>query len=353
MLRVNSFLFLAAGVIGCGAGDSGAESEAEDEEQNPLEEEKKPKVIPVDDNTIDPLDCTAGNCVTFVGDSAVMPTQSMPFDCDVDENGSAQNGLGNLLALISAMGSKADLQGSVDESILQGSFILLLALQADSFSNDPEAGLQTWQGADADDDWTNNTTDTNGDGTADALAANADFATADDSPIDLAMGGGISGGQMDFGPGRVLITLALPESAGGVAAEIEMYAVHITGPVTDEPGIGYSEQPATLCGGIPGPLFDALLVSIANGLCADDPESDGCQFVLDTLDTDKSGALTVEEVAAHPLRQSLLGNDLDLFIGEYVGSDTPRGTDGDMDSLSFGLGFTAIPANFATSSATK
>lgn len=342
MQKLQWFGFFAVGLLGCGGASDSGESEAESESETGGNLE----VTPVEDNNIEALNCAA-NCTTLVANSAVVPTQSMPFECDVDENGSSENGLGNLLTLVQAMGSGASFQDSLDESIVNGDFVLLMAIQSDNLSNDPTAGLQTWLGADSDDDWSNNTQDTDGDGTADALLAGSEFAIAEDSPTDLAMGGEISGGAINFGPGRLLIQLALPEAAGGDSADIEMYAVKLAGPVTTESGVGYDTDPATLCGGIPGPLFEQLIADISNGLCAEDPEGDGCSFVMDTLDTDDNGSLTAGEVAKHPLRQSLLGNDLDLFIGEYKGAETPRGTDGQTDSLSFGLGFTAVPAVFA------
>lgn len=94
---------------------------------------------------------------------------------------------------------------------------------------------------------------------------------------------------------------------------------------------------------IPG-LADGM-----NGFIADDcpggvcsPGSDGEQLLL-LFDSDSDGTITADELRTNALIMSLLAPDIDLF--DSAGNYNPRG-DGIKDSLSFGVGFTAVGAVF-------
>ncbi len=60
-------------------------------------------------------------------------------------------------------------------------------------------------------------------------------------------------------------------------------------------------------------------------------------------DTDTDGTITADELRTNALIMSLLSPDVDLFGS--MGNDDPR-VDGVNDSLSFGVGFTAVGAVF-------
>src|SRR5262249_22718896 len=76
--------------------------------------------------------------------------------------------------------------------------------------------------------------------------------------------------------------------------------------------------------------------------------SDPVKQLLQSFDTDGDGHITTFEFLENTLVQSLLAPDVDLFDdpdGDGVGRYAPR-TDGIVDSLSFGMGFTCAKAVF-------
>ena len=76
------------------------------------------------------------------------------------------------------------------------------------------------------------------------------------------------------------------------------------------------------------------------GVC--EPGSDGAIF-LGLFDVDGDGALTLDEVRNNELVQTLVEPDLDLFDADGL---MAPGCDEVPESLSFAVGFTAVPAQF-------
>lgn len=117
--------------------------------------------------------------------------------------------------------------------------------------------------------------------------------------------------------------------------------------VARQNGKGFDLVEGVLNGGIAqkeiherlAPAVAAMIQKIIDA----DPKSTNAQSLLANFDKNKDGKVTTDEIENHPIVSRILEPDADLF--DDKGNLAPN-QDKTADSLSFGVGFTAVPVEF-------
>ena len=292
-------------------------------------------------DTVDP----AGTHNGYVLDSITVPAsnaQATSVALDIDGDARAENALGNLLATLA--GFDLDLQGPVDEQIAMGGVIILADVQATDLSAATGVGLQVFRGGNADPAPCATPEDTICGG---HLAGDASFDVTDD--YDALVVGSIVGGQFTGGPGDVTIELALSETN---AVPIHLVGARVEMGVTAGALTGGKLGGAIRSEDIDNDLIPAVADLIATILAECVPEGDACcaadsagEQILTLFDMNDDCEVTTEELLASDLVDGTIRNpDLDLFDGDST--DFNPNQDGVKDSISLGVGFTAVSGTF-------
>ncbi|RMH39808.1 MAG: hypothetical protein D6689_15610 [Deltaproteobacteria bacterium] len=307
----------------------------------------------------DPASCVdpTGTDHKYVADSITMPAntnqaQQLGMDLDGDPQGRPDNALGQILSTLSQQGD-VGLQDSIDENIATGDLILLFNLKATALTTASDAGGWIYLGANPQP--TPCTDPMNLATCGKHLDGNGMFDVAADSPRNAVLHGNIVAGKFTGGPGRVTLELSLgdgdPVVLNLIGARIEVNASDtaltsgkLAGAVTQEE-LDNNVLPA---------IVDVMATSIAED-CAGGTPPDCCmpdstgETLVDLFDDCSDGSTTcdcqvsLDELKNNDLISSLLSPDVDLL--DASGKFNPR-DDGVKDSLSLGVGFTAVGASF-------
>lgn len=297
--------------------------------------------------TVDP----AGTHNTYVIDSLTVPgsaNEATQLGLDIDGNGQPDNALGGLLAALAGQ-ADLDLNMTVNEQIVTGGIILLADLQATDLTNATGVGLQVFLG-NAD---TATPTPCADPEDVSTCGQHLDGSGQFDIQMDydaLVVGSNVNG-QFSGGPGEITIELALADVATvpvrlvGARATAGVSATALSsgklGGALHEDDIHSELIPAV------ADLIASLLVSSE---CDGTPDGGCCpaestgEQVLTFFDDNEDCEVTAEELEMNSLISSTIGNpDLDLF--DENGDYNPR-QDGVKESLSLGIGFSAVSGEF-------
>lgn len=281
----------------------------------------------------------------YVLDSITVPAsnaQATSVALDIDGDDRAENALGNLLATLA--GFDLDLQGPVDEQLAMGGVIILADVQATDLSAATGVGLQVFRGGNPDPAACADADDTVCGG---HLGGDASFDIADD--YDALVVGSIVGGQFTGGPGDVTIELALTETN---AVPIHLVGARVEMGVTADSLTSGKLGGAIRSEDIDNDLIPAVASLIDSIVSECVPEGDACcadgsagEQILTLFDADGDCEVTTEELLASDLVDGTIRNpDLDLFDGDS--NDYNPNQDGVKDSISLGVGFTAVSGTF-------
>ncbi len=310
-----------------------------------------------------PADAAAvGDDHRFVFDRVLIPTTSTEansYGLDLDGDAQVDNVLGQILSTLSAQTGGMNLQQSMDQQVDQGDVIYLADLQATSLINAANAGVWVFAGADP--------VPSPCAGPSDPvcrlhLDGTGSFTVASPDPGQSMVPGSVVDAHFSGGPGRLTVDVPLIVTSDLVAVELvgarievdvtadSLLAGRLAGGVTEE------ERDTVV---IPA-MREAITTTInqdctgtTTGMppCGCDSGSTG-QTLLDLFDEapDRPGTepdgdcvVTLEELATNALITSLLAPDVDLLDAD--GNFAP-GQDEINDCLSFGFGFSAVPASF-------
>jgi len=274
-----------------------------------------------------------GSRYTYVIDSANLPgtaTEASQFALDLDGDDSARpdNALGYALSAVFGF-TDTDGDAAAKAGLVNGRIVQLLEIQTTSFDDAGGVGATMWLARDLDDDPSDN------------FSGDERFGI-DDSVATQPLSGHIMNGRMSVSLGAVPIRVALPHVDDGAVLTLE--AARIEAYVSAEGITG------RLGGVIPEQEIDTVLIPLVHtsvsasvaldcveGRC--EADSDG-QLMLEVFDVDGDGLISIEEVRDNSIVQALLRPDLDMFDdGELCVR-----CDGEKDSLSVGLWFSAVPA---------
>lgn len=275
--------------------------------------------------------------VWFVMDSvqvAESANEAARLALDLDGDQQPDNALGGLLA---AIASQAGLPIAADQvkAVEGGRALTLVGLEDLVVGEGGPVSVRIAPGSDLDGD------------AADNFSGSEPFALAPLEGADGMMPGTLgAGGRLRAGPGSVPVLLAFAGvppaviSLVGVGGGIDCEA-SASGLASGRLGAALTEEevdqrliPAMAAG-----IDEVMQRDCPDALCEDG--SPGEQLAI-FFDDNEDGRLTEEELLSNSLIASTIGNpDLDLFD---AGGVYNPGVDGVKDSLSLGVGFTAVSA---------
>lgn len=271
--------------------------------------------------------------------------QELGLDLDCDPRHYPDNALGQILSSIWSEDVNADVASMIQE----GRLLHLIDVQATSVVDASGVGFTVLHGVDIDGD------------PADNFSGTEDFAV-DGTRGQGTAAGSIAAQHLSARGGPLPIAFGLPSleeiyilPIEGARIEVEVSGGGLSGRIGG--GIRYEVVRATLI-----PLFEYLFGELVARECVDADAGRppcGCaegelgQTLLDYFDEqpDRAGTepdgdcvITADELRDSSLLSSLFAPDVDLF--DQNGDLNPR-QDGIEDSLSIGIGLTAVPAQIA------
>ncbi|GAB4522810.1 MAG: hypothetical protein Tsb0020_41230 [Haliangiales bacterium] len=265
-----------------------------------------------------------------------------------DSQGGVDNVVGSSLASLGAV--DIDVATTVSTAVADGTIILLANLRADSLTNTSCADVSVYLGEQADPAPCADENDTE---CGRHLQGDASFVVSADSPDDATVGGRIIGGAFSVRAGDVpgSITLELPAVEGVDPIAVNLIGAQIAIESVSEDGlmqgvIGGAVEVSEIENSIIPALQQYVTTLLAD--CTDaapnccPADSTGAQ-ALEILDENMDCTVSNEEIATNQYVELLLDPDMDLL--DASGNFAPN-TDGEDDSLSLGLGFTATTATF-------
>ena len=318
-----AFLFAGA-VAGCGSGGGGGDS---------------------------CTNATTGQEAKFVVNMLTVPQQRSDFALDLNGDNKPDNQLGNIIGALTAQ--MLDVQGGVNTAVSGGSIVLLMDEKASDLTTSDCGSVTASAGAKA--------------------ASAPKFDGSDTFTVDSAVGGGtflgkITGGTFNSNSpvttsAPTTLTLQLPLVAGAPAIALSVTAAHI-----QFTKMGDGAMKGQLNGAIKNSDVQSEIIPnvamILNGRVQMDPTNSTNKQILSIFDTGgeadpacsgacknpdgscakaKDGKIDICEVATNSIIKNVLAPDVQLFDG---GTYKPNAANTTKDSLSLGLGFTAVKASF-------
>jgi len=283
----------------------------------------------------------SGNVTTWVVDSITFPTgaaESTDYGANIDGDDLCRvdNGLGQALAgLFGLFGPEDDVNVSTDELIKSARIVHLLQVRAASLVDAEGVGVQFYRGEDADDDPANN------------LDGSGVF-VADVGEAGIELSGAIAGSVVRANMGTVPLTLAFSESQAPVQVDAQTAFIDArieTGRVFGQlQGVITDEQWQTILLPLATQVLAGKVADSCHGAAPNccDPGTTGATLV-GLFDLDHDCMVSTDELRNSNLIKALLSPDVDMFDAQ--GRYNPL-CDGEKDSMSFGLRFTAVPATF-------
>lgn len=286
-----------------------------------------------------------GATYRYVVNKLSVPQQRVEFALDLNGDGRPDDQFGNIVAALAAQ--NFDVQGAVDQSVARGDAVHLIALQTDdaSLANDDSVGFGFLVGL---------------------PRPNPDFGGAGAFAVDGALpaaqlNGKLGGGSFASDDPRPAppprdLTVKLALAAGATPVALTLHGAI----VTCKTGVdAQSGAPGLLTGQIHGSLkqrqvqtdvIPAIAAALTEAIAAA-PGSPQAQQIKALFDTGgcggakaNDGLIDACEVATNMVIQNVLAPDVDLY--DANGAWAPNPKNADKDSLSIGLGFTAVRATF-------
>jgi len=267
--------------------------------------------------------------------TTVAEANALGLDIDGDASATVDNKLGDILAALATSGGN-DPQDFINDRVADGTILQLINIKATSLSDATRIGFSLYVGADADVP----------ENPSDNFSGFEDFNIAVNSPTDSLLAGTITAGQLSAWDGSIPLLISIADGVDPVRLDLVGARVEANpngaGIAASKLGGGIREEQVT--SDIYPTLeqtFDLTVAADCTGtVCA--PGSNG-QTLLNLFDTDNDGDITLNELLNSAFLNNLFASDLDLYDAE--GFYNPN-SDGVMDSLSFGIGFTAVGAQF-------
>lgn len=283
----------------------------------------------------------------YVIDSITLPTndtESQALGLDIDGDLAVDNGLGTVIALLSSNGN--DPNAAVTQQIDQGEIIHLADLQTRGLDDATDVGLFIWQGANPQPAACIDTFDTE---CRHHFTGTGSFDVTSEDPGTAMIFGDVSGGHYSGTSGAVF--LEVPLLVGDAPLRLKVIGAHAEVDITDT-----AMTAGKLGGAVPDtymqsdvlPQIAATMTTVIERDCSGTSpncctaDSDG-ETVVNLFDSDADCDVTLQELYDSSLLDIVLAPDLDLLDEEGL-----DGSDGEDDSLSLGLGFTAVRAIYET-----
>ncbi|HEX2571200.1 MAG TPA: hypothetical protein VH877_16705 [Polyangia bacterium] len=291
-----------------------------------------------------------GSNYQFVANRILLPTGSgtATYSFDLNGDGNPENKLGSIIGALAA-GLSLDVQGPVDAAVNAGQAVLLFNVQSTdaSLASANNVGTTVYLGNQA--------------------ANPPRFDGTDTFTVDPAVSGGVFLGKIagsrftSNNPATtklapVTVDLNLPIASAGTTLQVRLNGAHVqwrsngaTGLVEGQVNgsLKVSDLQTTVLPGVA-----ALLNSLVQPAGCPPPSGSTAKSILDVLD--KGGCtgaaandcrIDVCELATNPLLQTVLTPDIQVYASNGT-TYQPCKTGCTNDSISVGVGFTAVKATF-------
>lgn len=289
----------------------------------------------------------AGAHHTFVVSELRLPSsgaeaRELGLDLNGDPQARPDNGLGVILTTLWTA-AELDVEAYLNERLAAGEAVFLVDFQAVDLWAAEAAGGSVLVAAEVSPSPCADPADPASCGRH--LDGGGAFTVDWDEPSSMVMAGGVIEGVFVGGPNEARFELELDDLA------IEPIVLHTVGTRAEITVAQPDRLEGVVGGAVRAETFRAdvlrALAAIADRDCDAAPaccaaESDG-ERLVSSLDTDGDCVLTVDELAANSDLATVLEPDVDMFDAD--GRFAPR-SDGVLDSVSLGFGFTAVPAEF-------
>ncbi len=254
--------------------------------------------------------------------------QADAYAFDLNHDGVLDNALGHIFAGLSSM---LNFDPAIARSLETGSVVVLNSLRADSLKADSSASWQVYLGQPK---------------PHPVLTGGGSFAIEPGGPTSTKLGGAITHGQFEGGPGEVTLKLSLLSGQPPIDAHIAGARIQARcdpdgcrdGKVGG--GIRTAEMNSVII-----PALARSLQSFIDASCGPTPSADSCSpsalNILALFDINNDHKVTADELRANSLIRAISQPDLDLFDANGM-----PGQDGIDDSVSLGMGFTSKCAVF-------
>ena len=266
----------------------------------------------------------------FVTDQLLLPTTQSQADLfalniDDDPGNGGDNLFGRLLTLLTKAAPSVEAQTTLDAAVAAGKLVSLHVVKADDPLNDTSVSWSIVQGKDST--------------AAPAFDGSDEFQVDAAAPVNAPIVGALSAGHFTGGPGAARVRIFLFNEP----IDVDLIGLRLEADVSDQ---GCTN--GKLGGGVTDDEFRSkLLPAIAKGLNQVlEVNPAAASMVLQAFDSNSDAKISVEELEKNPILTMAASPDLDLLDGS--GTFNP-GQDGKKDAYSVGLGFTCVPATFATS----
>ncbi len=280
----------------------------------------------------------------FVANKIYVPTsstESREYGLDLNGDGTVDNQLGATLAALKSQGN-FDIQSTIDKSVNDGSIILLVDFQTNSFTSSAGAGIQVFLGKNP---MPAPCTDMTDMVCGHHLTGSGSFTVDPSGPTNAALAGKIVGGTFTGGPGDLALQIAL---GGTMPIQLNLIGARAKADTISATGIGTASGGGIIFAGavskddidnkiIPAipPQLNATITRDCNMLTS--PPGCGCTSgstgatIISFFDSNKDCNSSTAELMSNSLIMSLLAPDVTI--------------NGKM-ALSLGIKATAIGATY-------
>lgn len=289
-----------------------------------------------------PPDLTGASHFRFILDSILAPDSkdnATKYLYDVDGAGTPKNTLVSVVDALNLSGAPS-LQGTINNALSAGTVIELLEVSSldPTLAYDANATVDGYAGKLP-----------RGTNPADLYTGSA---TVDVDTTELPAVHTLSAvlsktvcDTLHLPPASINIHLPL-EGVEPVALTLHAARVHFRSSATMNPK-GFRLVEGVMNGGISQKeIHERLAPAVAamiQKLIDADPKGQNAQALLQNFDKNKDGKVSTDEIENHPVVSQILAPDSDLF--DEKGNLAPN-QDKVADSISFGVGFTAVPVMF-------
>lgn len=263
----------------------------------------------------------------FVTNKLLLPTtkaltQEFALNLDGNQQQQVQNLFGELLTLLTSAAPGLELQSNLDQAVNTGQLVTLHNVKANDLLNDPSVSWSILLGQKTP--------------TAPKFDGSDNFTIGPSASANTPLVGSLTNGHFSGGPGTAVVQIILL----GQPVEVDLIGVRLEADLSAK---GCTN--GKLGGGVTVNDFRSkLLPAIAEGLNQIIKVDKALATpILQALDSDHNGTITVQELENNPVLMLAISPDLDLL--DSSGKFNP-GQDGVKDSYSLGLGFTCVPATF-------
>jgi hypothetical protein len=281
----------------------------------------------------------------YVIDSIRLPTtpaEAAAYGLDLDGDGDVDNQLETIVELLTSNG--ADINGNIARQVDRGELIELADLQATALDDAENAAIYVWTGGNPS---PAPCTDEADEVCRRHLTGSGSFDVTSPAPAEAMIFGALADGRFEGSHG--VIELSVPIFVGDATLDLLVVGASIEAQIT-----GAEIEGGKLGGAVPATYIDesvmpqleeliGLVVERDCGGTAPDccvPETDGA-IAIELFDTDDSCTVTLAELRDNALLGLLLEPDVDL-----LDEDGEQHPDGVPDSVSLGISFTAVPAQY-------